>query len=542
VVVGLPVKVGRYEIVGRLATGGMAEILLARMTGPSGFERLSVVKRILPHLASTETFVAMFLDEARIVAKIRHSNVIQVQELGCDGEELFLAMEYLEGESVAGLLKRSTVRELPIEPALGAHIVAEACAGLHAAHELRDVDGTPHPIVHRDVSPQNIFVTYAGEVKVLDFGIAKAADRITRTEAGQIKGKFEYMSPEQCRAELVDRRSDIFALGTVLYELTLGRRLFKRASQAASITAITEEPLVPPTRVEEHYPLELEAVVLRALARDPNNRYATAAEMRKELLAAVRSLGTADSDSQEALALLMGTLFADRIREKQEMILRVRGGSSIMTVPASEVDDEVDVPAVPTAAALAASAEMGTEAASSLGPRIAKSRGRGRLLASAGVVLALGAALVLRLQSKPPVLAPAVLPSPALPVHPPDSASANASSAPIEERTVTFQVESRPPGAHVFIEGREEGTTPVSLALPQGERDVNVVLRARGFEPRAELLRANVNQHLLVTLLPTPVRAPARTIARPPASTPAPTPAPPPTVTSPPSEPFRKFN
>ena len=174
--------IGRYEVVGRLAVGGMAEILLGRLRGPSGFERAVVIKRILAHLAEQPAFVDMFLDEARLAARIQHRNVVQVHELGQDGKNLFLTMEYLEGENAAGMVRRSLVLEKDIGAAMCAFIVAEACAGLHAAHELKDPEGRPLALVHRDISPQNIFVTYGGGVRVLDFGIAKAADRTAHTE------------------------------------------------------------------------------------------------------------------------------------------------------------------------------------------------------------------------------------------------------------------------------------------------------------------------------------------------------------------------
>src|SRR5262249_34107635 len=211
--VALPRTIGRYEVVGELATGGMAEIFLGRLVGPSGFERPVVIKRILRQLSHKESFVAMFLDEARIVAGIRHPNVVQVQELGQDTGELYLVMEYLEGESVASLVRRLVAQGERVDYALAAHVVAEACAGLHAAHEAQN-------LVHRDVSPQNVFITYDGHVKVIDFGIAKTEGRMAQTEAGQVKGKFGYMSPEQCKADPLDRRSDVFALGIVLYELS----------------------------------------------------------------------------------------------------------------------------------------------------------------------------------------------------------------------------------------------------------------------------------------------------------------------------------
>ncbi len=183
----------------------------------------------------------MFVDEARIVAGIRHPNVVAVQELAHEGDELFLVMEYLEGESVGGVARRLVTRGESLRRSLAAFVIAEACAGLHAAHELVDDEGLPRDLVHRDVSPQNVFVTYSGQVKVLDFGVAKAANRNTQTEAGQVKGKFAYMSPEQCLGKPLDRRSDIFGLGIVLWELSTGRRLFKRGSEHLTFKAKGEE-------------------------------------------------------------------------------------------------------------------------------------------------------------------------------------------------------------------------------------------------------------------------------------------------------------
>src|SRR4029453_1875254 len=171
------------------------------------------------------------MNEARIVAGIHHPNVVQVFELGRENDDLFLAMEYLEGESASGLLRRLRTRGEGLPEVLAAHIVADACSGLHAAHELGDADGDPINLVHRDVSPQNVFVTYTGDVKVLDFGIATAADRIAQTEAGQVKGKFECMSPEQCMGKPLDRRADVFALGVLFWELSTGLRLFRRPTE-----------------------------------------------------------------------------------------------------------------------------------------------------------------------------------------------------------------------------------------------------------------------------------------------------------------------
>ncbi|MFO0570992.1 MAG: serine/threonine-protein kinase [Polyangiaceae bacterium] len=340
----IPKTIGRYEIVGHLATGGMAEILLARLRGPSGFERPVVLKRILPHLAEKQNFVDMFLDEARIASGIQHKNVVQVIDLGHSGEHLYLVMEYLEGENVGALIKRSLVEHQPIPYALSAFILAETCAGLHAAHELEDDQGRAMGLVHRDVSPQNVFVTYPGAVKVLDFGIAKADARVAQaTEAGQLKGKLDYMSPEQALGRPLDRRTDVFAAGVVLYELAARRRLFNRATVLETLEAICRQPITPPRRVVSDLPVSLERIIVKALERDPDARYATALEMRQDLLGVVvEQMGAADAEQR--LASLMSELFSQRMADKRELLRRVRSGDAAARWPDPEPDPTYDIP------------------------------------------------------------------------------------------------------------------------------------------------------------------------------------------------------
>jgi serine/threonine protein kinase len=277
------VRLGKYEIIRPIATGGMAEIYLARVTGIEGFEKLVVIKRILPHLAEQPEVVRMFLDEVRLAATLHHTNVVQVFDVGAVEGDYFFAMEYLHGEDVSGLMRTLSAagRGLPLEHALT--IMMNVCAGLHYAHEKRGFDGQPLGIVHRDVSPQNVFVTYDGGVKVVDFGIAKAATRSTSTEYGTLKGKIRYMSPEQARSEAVDRRSDIFAAGILLWELTTNRRLFHGRSEFDVLKMIVEQDAPPPSSVAPGYPPELEVIVQRALARRPADRYATAEELQADL-------------------------------------------------------------------------------------------------------------------------------------------------------------------------------------------------------------------------------------------------------------------
>jgi serine/threonine-protein kinase len=503
-------QLGRYQVLGHLATGGMAEILLARVVGPSGFERPVVLKRILPHLAREAGFVTMFLDEARIVAHIRHHNVIQVQELVHSGDQLFFVMEYLEGESVAGLMRRVGLRGSPLDPAIGAHVLAEACAGLHAAHELTDLDGTKQEVVHRDISPQNLFVSYQGQIKVLDFGIAKAQGRDTRTEAGQVKGKFAYMAPEQCKNEPLDRRCDVFALGIVLYELTTGRRLFKRASPVEVITAICSDPILPPSRLLPDYPPALEAICLRALAAKREDRYATAADMRRDLLAYQRSVVRAESPI-EALSALMQTLFADRIGEKQDLLRKMRSGSDVTHIPVGEVDENVELPSV--VAQLPRLAPARTET-----PRAARSGLRRALLPALAVVTFGGA---VAFASRPPRSEPA---PPAPSSAPPESASAPAVAEVSAE--ITLHVETDPAGARVLLDSVDRGAAPLDVKLPRGISSLPLELRAPGYLPLLQTIVPDSDQRLVLSLRPRPTK-PARGGAPAPAAT---------------SDPWKKWN
>jgi serine/threonine-protein kinase len=410
-------RIDRFEIYGVLAAGGMAEILLGRVVGPSGFERPLVLKRILPHLARDASFIRMFLDEARTVARIRHRNVVHVQELGQDGDNFFLVMEYLEGESANGLMLRAIERGTTLDHALAAYLVAEAAAGLHAAHELVDDEGAPLNVVHRDVSPHNVFVTYDGQVKVIDFGIARTSDSLAaRTETGCVKGKFEYMSPEQCRGERLTRQTDVFSLGIVLYELTTGRRLFKREGPLAVFKAICSIPVTPPSRIVANYPRELEAVCLRALARDPKERYATAADFRRDLLAFARSIKP-DADCADELAAVMRELFAERITAKTRTLQAMREGRAVEHVPSGEPGFTVQMPTVPLDPGY-------TETASVSEIAHAVSRERRRTAVAVGAAVLAATALVAGVTTLTSRLR-----APALSSAPPPSAATLSSSA-----------------------------------------------------------------------------------------------------------------
>ena len=316
--------IGRYEPIRRLAVGGMAEIYLARLLGVGieGFEKLVVLKRILPQHALDPELLRMFLDEARLSATLTHPHITEVYDVGADGDAPFFAMEYVHGANLRELMRahaRTTGEAVaPLELAHAIEIVAAAAAGLHYAHDRLGPGGEPFGIVHRDVSPSNVLVSYDGAVKVSDFGIAKWALQRTRTQEGTLKGKFAYMSPEQCRGRAVDRRSDVFALGTILYELTTGAAPFTGESDLEILNRIATGVAAPPAWPEEQgvYPTALSDIVMRALAPDPDHRFPTmqALQVALETFAREASIPV----STVALGGLMQRLFADELCAWQE--------------------------------------------------------------------------------------------------------------------------------------------------------------------------------------------------------------------------------
>ncbi|HEY5241705.1 MAG TPA: serine/threonine-protein kinase, partial [Polyangiaceae bacterium] len=293
-----------------LATGGMATVFLARLSGVGGFQRFVAIKRLHPHLAREPEFIEMFLEEARLAARIHHPNVVPILEIGQSDQGYYIVMEYVEGDTLGRLLARSAQTGVRLPVKVGLRVIIDMLAGLDAAHELKDDDGNPFGIVHRDISPQNVLVGVDGSSRLSDFGVARATSKLSTTRTGQLKGKLAYMAPEQARGHKdVDRRADIFASGIVLWEVLACRRLFKGDGEADTLNRVMNEPIPPVRSAAPTIPAALEAVVAKALERDRSKRYNTAAEFADSLERASRVVGALGTHKEVALHLeaVLGT-------------------------------------------------------------------------------------------------------------------------------------------------------------------------------------------------------------------------------------------
>ena len=318
-------RLGKYEILALLALGGTAEIYLARIGGAAGFEKYVVVKALHDHLADDQEFVKMFLDEARLAAVLDHSNIVQTFELGEHENRYYMVMEFLAGLSLAMIVRRAGER-LPggkIPAPLVLNVAAQACAGLHYTHE-RQSNGKPLNMVHRDISPQNLVVSFEGVVKVVDFGIARAELRETKTKAGTIKGKFAYMSPEQCVATNVDRRTDVFALGVIVHELLTGRRLFKRNSPYETYQAVLECAVEPPSKLDVQLDPALDDIVMKALTKDKEARYPSAEAFGDAMLKYLHQRARASGPAE--MSRFLDQHFAQEIDEHSERMRELMEG------------------------------------------------------------------------------------------------------------------------------------------------------------------------------------------------------------------------
>jgi TonB family protein len=283
------IKFGQYVLLEKIATGGMAEVWKARMRGVEGFQKIVAIKKILPHLSDNQDFIEMFVDEAKLAAQLNHNNIIHIYDLGKIQSSYYIAMEYIDGYDLKNILKKAQERDQPLSVEIALFVASKIGAALDYAHRKRDFEDKEMGLVHRDVSPQNVLISEEGDIKLCDFGIAKAASKASHTQAGALKGKLQYMSPEQAWGRNIDKRSDIFALATVLFEMLTARKLFAGDNELSILEQVREARVTAPSQYNDEITPEIDAIVLKALQKDPANRYQTAGEMQRDLDAVLYS-------------------------------------------------------------------------------------------------------------------------------------------------------------------------------------------------------------------------------------------------------------
>jgi serine/threonine-protein kinase len=471
---GMPARFGKYTLIRKLATGGMAELFLAIQKSVAGFEKLLVIKRILPAMNQDKAFIDMLLHEARIAATLSHPNIVQIFDVGQVDGTYYIAMEHVHGEdlrSIVRQMKKKGVTEFPLEHALS--IILGMCSGLSYAHDRRDLDGSPLNIVHRDISPQNVVVTFTGDVKIVDFGIAKSDSKTNHeTKSGKLKGKIPYMSPEQARGESIDWRSDIFATAVMLFELTTGKRLFKGASEFETLKLICERDYPQPSQVRRGYPIDLEQIVMRGLAKDRVARWQSSREMQGALEEFVRRERIPTSTI--ALSQFMQALFEDKLASQKEQLLQ---GKQLADIIAMQAGPD----------SLSELAESGARMSQSMISAPAASRtitgvdAVGRRSGGASVAIgAIGAAIVLGGGGVGAYYALRGQPAPAMQVAAPVAA---ASSAATTLTRGAIAVVSNPPGASITLNGEARPeTTPATINLLSIGTPYTLKLSKDGFQ------------------------------------------------------------
>ncbi len=341
-----PKRIDRYDVLGKIAEGGMAEIFLAKQSGMEGFEKLVVLKCILPALFDDEEFIEMFLDEARIAAKLNHPNIIQIYDLGRTEDTFYIAMEHVSGRNLQQIIFKEWDQKGLMPIAHACKILAGVSEGLHYAHQKTDIDGSSLSIVHRDVSPQNILISFGGNIKLVDFGIAKAAGQVSQTRAGVLKGKYAYMSPEHVRGESLDGRSDIFSAGIVFYEMLTGRRPFEMDKGADTLRAVLSKKPADPRKYNNKIPKEIMKILARCLEKNPQNRYQSAQELQLDLEDYLAS--SSQKSSSVHLTRYMETLFDDELKREDAQIHVSGVGNVVLPVAALQGENERELPGPPT--------------------------------------------------------------------------------------------------------------------------------------------------------------------------------------------------
>lgn len=329
-------RFGKYTLLNRIAVGGMAEVFLARQEGLEGFEKTICIKRIRPHLSSQPNFVRMFLNEAKLAAQLNHPNVVQIYDLGRVNDSYFIAMEYISGRDMSRIIPKAEKAGIPFPMIYALRIASNVCEGLYYAHTKADAYGNPLNVVHRDITPENILVSFNGTVKIVDFGIAKANTQLEQTRAGEIKGKLSYMSPEQCMGHVLDARSDIFSFGSVIYEWITGYKLFTGENEMAILKSIIDGKIYPPSYFKEDVPEAVERILMKSLDKDKSKRYQSAWEMQFDIDTYLASSEFTPSNIH--LSNFLKQIFGDEIEREKELLVKHKEESE--RVPRSGSGDD----------------------------------------------------------------------------------------------------------------------------------------------------------------------------------------------------------
>jgi serine/threonine-protein kinase len=509
-----PGRFGKYQLVAELGHGGMADVHLAVAQGPAGFgfSKLMVIKRLRPSLANDREFVGMIIDEARLAARLNHPNVVQTLEAGRVGRHCFIAMEYLDGQPFDRVLNRAHRRDGGLRNDLGYVVVSDMLAGLHHAHELCDYDGEPLKVVHRDVSPHNVFVTYDGQVKVVDFGIARAANRATHTATGVVKGKVFYMAPEQARGDDIDRRADIFSAGVLLWEVAVGRRMWGDKADILVMSQLARgEFPASPKEVDPEVPDAVDAICRRALAREPADRYPSAAAMQTDLDRVVHELRsgaqTARGHASRELGDYVATLFADDRLEIQAKIEQQMKALSEATHPELVEAVQITRNVTPRADQDAPTERHDVEAIHTLeGPGstrtpalsdASRARSLHRGWWAAAAVVALGALALVVTQR-----AGSDVPSAPAASATPEGAASDAIPAASASETIRVRIRSRPADAVLVLDGRRLDDNPFDGRFARDDRVHDLVVEAPGHAPEARTVVFDHDHELLIELEP----------------------------------------
>ncbi|HET7501831.1 MAG TPA: protein kinase [Kofleriaceae bacterium] len=549
---------GKYHLIAEIARGGMGVVYLAMVQGPGGFNKLVVVKELKPELVEEPAFLMMFLDEARLAARLNHPNIVQTNEVGNHGDRYFMAMDYLDGRGLDHVRRRSKTAGFGLSVPMQLRVICDVLAGLDYAHKLTDFDGTPLNIVHRDVSPQNVFLTFDGQVKLLDFGIAKASDSMHETHAGVVKGKVSYMSPEQGRGQKVDARADVFSVGVLLWEALTGKRMREGKNDQEKLWALVSEDIPRASTIRPSVPPQLDEICARAMAWNRDERYSSAGAMQRDIERYLAQTGT-NVSAREVGACVSELFREDRANTNaviEAHVARARGGAAreqlpvidvasrtasssgsasgssggtpssqraLTTPPPAALETSLDIPSARSLGVVAAQSE----------PRVVErpKNTRGILLSGAAVAAVVAAVVLFMARpsheaggagahlgsdtrpSPPPPTAPAPAPVPApavaRPVEPPPAAKPS---------LVDVEIRVSPENAKVSIDGKEVDGNPFSGQYVSDDVVHHIRASAPGYIAKSRAVVFNTNVTLDLSLErsepPQPASPPARPAGR----------------------------